>query len=270
MRIHAIQTGTVMVKERQRHGAGPGPTRVLRTMFAREWTEPLPILAWLVEHEEGLILVDTGDTARTAERGWFPWWQPYFRLAVRIEVTAHQEVGPQIESLGHSPGDVRWTVMTHLHTDHAGGLHHVASSEVLVTPREWADAAGLKGKLRGYLPHRLPPGLEPTQVEFDAQPFGPFTHSKPLTKAGDVVLLPTPGHTPGHMSVAVRTGGRTVLLAGDTSYTEQLMLDGVADGVTNDPAASLETLARIRALDDLVYLPTHDPGSAARLEAALS
>jgi glyoxylase-like metal-dependent hydrolase (beta-lactamase superfamily II) len=271
MRIHAIQTGTVRVKERQRHGVGRGPTRVVRTMASREWTEPLPILAWLIEHPEGLIVVDTGETARALEPGWMPRWHPYFRLAVRLQVEPDQEIGPQLERLGFSASDVRQVVLTHLHTDHVGGLHHFPRSEVLLDRAEADFALGRLGKLRGYLPHRLPEWFEPTRVDFEPEPFGPFARSRPLTDAGDVVLLPTPGHTPGHMSVAVRTaGGPVVLLAGDTSYTQALMIDGVADGVTGDVAGAQGTLARIRELaaaEPTVYLPSHDPDGPRRLDA---
>ncbi len=67
MRVHAIQTGTVSVTERQREGRGPGPLRPLATMLDRDWTGQLPIYAWAIEHPEGVIVVDTGETARLAE-----------------------------------------------------------------------------------------------------------------------------------------------------------------------------------------------------------
>jgi N-acyl homoserine lactone hydrolase len=82
MRIHAIQTGTVAIRRRQRVGAA-GRLRVLKTLTDNEWTEPLPILAWLIEHPEGLILVDTGETARATEPGYFPSWHPYLCEAGR-------------------------------------------------------------------------------------------------------------------------------------------------------------------------------------------
>jgi hypothetical protein len=72
MRIHAIQTGTVTVKARQREGNGPGPLRLINTLRDDRWTDPLPILAWVIEHPEGLIVVDTGETARAAQPGYFP------------------------------------------------------------------------------------------------------------------------------------------------------------------------------------------------------
>jgi len=50
MRIHAIQTGTVAIKQRQVHGAGQGMQRRLNTVLDRVWTDPLPIYVWVIEH----------------------------------------------------------------------------------------------------------------------------------------------------------------------------------------------------------------------------
>ena len=269
MRIHPIQTGTVAVKERQRAGKGPGPTRLLATLADRNFTEPLPILAWLVEHPDGLILVDTGETTRVMEPGYFPGWNPYFKRSVRMAVQPEDEIGPQLRELGFDPADVRHVVLTHLHTDHAGGLHHFPASAVHASRDELALATGRLGKVYGYLPHRWPEWLQPRPVDFDGPAFGPFAASHTL--ADGVTLLPTAGHTPGHLSVAVRNGDGLVLLAGDTSYTEALMHAGSVDGVTTDPGVYRETTGRIQALvrsEPVVYLPTHDPDSTSRLAAA--
>lgn len=50
MNVHAIQTGTVAVKARQQKGQGPGAARMAWTLMDRQWTDPLPIYAWLIEH----------------------------------------------------------------------------------------------------------------------------------------------------------------------------------------------------------------------------
>jgi N-acyl homoserine lactone hydrolase len=270
VKVHAIQTGTVAVRSRQRRGVGSGTIRQLRTMADREWTERLPIHAWLIEHPEGLILVDTGETARVSEPGWFPRWHPYFRLAVRLWVEPGEEIGPQVERLGFSPADVRKVVLTHLHTDHAGGLAHLQHSEILVHRPELEAASGFPGKMRGYLPHRLPDWLSPRLFAFDGPAVGPFDRSLPVTGAGDVVIVPTPGHTPGHVSVVLQESERALFFAGDASYTQDLMLDGAIDGRAPDDTVARETLERIRELArrrPTVYLPAHDPGAAARLEA---
>ena len=93
-----------------------------------------------------------------------------------------------------------------MHTDHAGGMHHFPRSEVLITPEELSISGGTMGRLRGYLPQYLPDWFDPRPVAFEGPALGPFERTRVLTQAGDVFLVPTEGHTPGHMSVAVRTG----------------------------------------------------------------
>lgn len=271
MRIHAIQTGTVAITQNWRRGKGHGSLRRLNTLTDRRWTEPLPIYAWVVEHPEGVIVVDTGETARATQPGYFPGWQPYFRFAVKEWVSPNEEIGPQLRRLGIDPQhDVRWLVLTHLHTDHAGGLAHFRGVDTLVSRVEYTSARGLRGRINGYPNNRWPDWLAPRLLDFDHRPYGPFAQSLPLTKAGDVMLIPTPGHTPGHLSVVVQDGDHAVFLAGDTSYTEDLLLAHAPDGVGANEKQEVDTHRRILQLArsvPTVYLPAHDPESARRLAA---
>ena len=270
MNIHAIRTGTVAVKSSQPDGGGRRRRSFARVLADRDWTDPLPIFAWLIEHPEGPIVVDTGEIARATEPGYFTAWQPYFRLGVREWVAPDEEIGPQLRRLGVAPDDVRRVVITHFHTDHAGGLPHFPRTEIVTSRRAFAEARGLLGKVRGFLPQHWPDGLAPTLVDFESGPFGPFPASTRLTAAGDVHLVPTPGHTGGHLSVVVEDAETVTFLAGDASYTERLMLGGRADGVAPKPSQAVETLGRIRRLAaerPTVYLPSHDPDAATRLAA---
>jgi glyoxylase-like metal-dependent hydrolase (beta-lactamase superfamily II) len=269
MKIHAIQTGTVAIKTRQVAGVGHGKRRQLNMVLDRHWTDPLPIYAYAIEHPEGVIVVDTGETARTREPGYFPRWHPYYRFGVRLWVAPEEEIGPQLERLGIAPADVRRVVMTHLHTDHAGGLHHFPNTEILVSRTEIALASGRMGRLRGYPNDRWPTWFDPIAIALAATPYGPFPESLKLTDAGDVTIVPLPGHTPGHIGVAVDEGDHVVLLAGDSSYTEDLMLRGVVDGPSADDAVAQRTHARIRALAaerPTVYAVAHDPATGERIE----
>jgi N-acyl homoserine lactone hydrolase len=189
---------------------------------------------------------------------------------VREWVEENEEAGPALRHLGFDPADVCWVVMTHLHTDHAGRLGHFPDTEILVSRVELENASGTLGTLRGFLPHRWPGWFQPRQINFPSRPFGPFSQSLRLTEAGDVHLVSTPGHTLGHLSVAVEEDDRVLFFAGDSSYTEELMLRGAVDGVSPDASAAALTLGRIQELASqrpTVYLPTHDPGSGERLTA---
>ena len=112
-------------------------------------------------------------------------------------------------------------MLTHLHTDHAGGLEHFPRAEILVSQREYRGAVGLAGQVRGYLPHRWPKWFKPRFIEFQTNAdCAPFERCAPLTADGAVMIVPTAGHTPGHVSVIVRDEGAHYFLAGDTTYTQ--------------------------------------------------
>ena len=266
MRIHPIRTGSVQIKVAQRERR---PGGLLRVITGLEWTDWLPIYAWLIEHPEGPIVVDTGETARTADPGYFPRWHPYYRFALHMDVKPEDEVGPQLERMGLDSSDVKTVVLTHFHTDHAGGLHHFPRSRILVPGADHALARSTLGRLMGYLPGRWPGWFEPMAIPFRSEPVGPFPASFPVTREGDVVIVPTPGHTPHHISVIARSGGVSVFLAGDTSYTQSLLLERRPDGVSPRPRialATMDAILRYARSEPTVYLPSHDPESVERLE----
>ena len=267
-KIHAIRTGMVQVRRPQMESRGTGLVRIANMLFDEDWSDWLPVYAWVIEHEEGIIVVDTGETSRVHQNGYFPSWHPFYRRAARFSGHPDEEIGPQLKALGIANRDVRQVVLTHLHTDHAGGLIHLTGSKTWVSRQELRRASGFGGKVQGYLPHRWPKWWQPQFICFDDRPVGPFRQSMSLTRSGDVLIVPTPGHTPNHVSVLV-SGSPSFFVAGDTSYTERLLLEGKVDGVSPDMKIARRTLNQIMALAEerpLVYLPSHDPESLLRLQ----
>jgi N-acyl homoserine lactone hydrolase len=266
-KVHAIRTGIVQVRRAQIERRRNGLPRVTDMLFDPEWSAWLPIYAWVIEHDEGLILVDTGETARVHQQGYHPSWHPFYQRAVHFSVHPDEEIGPQLRALGISLRDVRQVVLTHLHTDHAGGLNHLTGSKFWASKKEWEMANGFGGKLQGYLPHRWPRWWQPEFICFEDRPIGPFPQSADITKRGDVHIVPTPGHTPGHVSVVV-DGAPALFLAGDTSYTQGLLIARKLDGVSPNSQLALQTTDRILGLArerPVVYLPSHDPDGDNRL-----
>ena len=240
--MHCLVTGQVRAK------AG---RRGVRRYLVDEWRpEAMPVNVFLVEHDEGLCLFDAGQTARAAAPGWFPRWHPFFRLS-RFELTPDDEVAPQLRSRGIEPEQVRRVVLSHLHTDHVGGLDPFRHAEVLVPRHEWELATGIGGRIRGYVPQHWPVGLEPTLVDFDGASVGPFASSFDVAGDGRLLLVPTPGHTQGHAALLVSDDESSWLLVGDMAHTAA-ELDQVAPAV-----------AAWCRQEGVTVLAAHDPAAGA-------
>ena len=266
MKIHAIRTGSVRIKTAQIEAHSTGIRTKLDIFTDPNWSDWVPTFAWAIEHDEGVIVVDTGQAThllREAGRS----LHPFLRWEALFQIEPEQEVGPQLQALGIGPHDVSQVVLTHMHVDHDGGLAHFPNSRILAARGEIEKAKGVMGAIRGYLPQRWPSWFEPVPLDLDHGPHAGFAASRRLTRAGDVVAVATPGHTANHLSVLVDDGDVSILLAGDTSYTQDLMVAGKLDGVNSNAAVTAATLSTIQQFArqrPTVYLPTHDPDSGGR------
>jgi len=131
--------------------------RRLAIFLDRQWTPLLPIYTDLIEHDEGLILVDSGESACSSARGWFPSWSPFFKLALDIHVESEDQIGPRLRSMGIDPRkDLRMLVLSHLHHDHADGLSDFPGTDILVSKENYQASRGRKGALLGANPRQWP------------------------------------------------------------------------------------------------------------------
>src|SRR3954452_24914142 len=101
MRIHALSTGTVRVKDSFLH-ARSGPTRQLRLFLPGPFSDPLPIHAWVVEHDGQRILVDTGETAAANDVAF-----------ARFDVRPDHELPAALAAAGRAVDDIDQVVLTH-------------------------------------------------------------------------------------------------------------------------------------------------------------
>ncbi len=262
MKIHALQTGNVRVKHSflfPRHGL----RRQLDLFMPDTWSDPLPIHCWAIEHEGRLRLVDTGETAVARN-------VPF----ARMEVTPEQELPAAMAAAGLQLDDVSEVVLTHAHGDHVDGLVHVRERVLSNEVELRYVAATFPRVMRRVLRQPLPPGFGPEAFSLDGGPFGAFDRSRDLSGDGRIVAVDTPGHTPGHVSViCVDDSGRHVMLAGDSTDTLEQLKSLRADAIAPDPKVHVATMERILAHcaeHPTVYLPSHDPESAARLAGSVT
>jgi glyoxylase-like metal-dependent hydrolase (beta-lactamase superfamily II) len=260
-----------MLSIKETHYAGRGHFRSLRFVnwyFGRAFHPFFPMYAWVIEHPEGLIVIDSGDTARSLDPAFYPAsTRPFFLAAFKYQIRPEDAIGPQMRELGLAPEAVRWVVMTHLHMDHSNGLDYFPNAEFLVAPAEKASVDKL-GAFHGCVPTQWPAFFQPDLVQYTDRPYGAFKQHFPLTRAEDVVIVPTPGHTAGHQSVILRATDHEVMFAGDVSFNIPTLLKNTLDGVTVSAPQITRTRGVVRdhmRRQPTVYLPSHDHESGKRL-----
>lgn len=173
----------------------------------------------------GLVLVDTGYGLKDVDHPHFAGaeripraWHAMLNIRLRVEDTAAH----QVEALGFERGDVRHIVCTHLDFDHAGGLEDFPNATVHVMAREYDDATGPRDGFVAEHRWRRPQWDAVTDWRrYGARGERWFGFDAVRDLDGlppEILLVPLPGHTWGHAGVAVRTGERWLLHAGDAYF----------------------------------------------------
>ncbi|MFC9897231.1 MBL fold metallo-hydrolase [Nocardia sp. NPDC127579] len=228
----------------------------------------------LIETDSGLVLVDTGHGLRDAvdPAGRLGPARRFNRPSCDPAVTAAK----QVEHLGFRRDDVRHIVMTHLDSDHAGGLADFPDARVHLT------AAELRGAVTAPTWRERPRFRTPqwshgpkfVQHTPSGEPWRGFAAAQELTEISPgLVLIAMPGHTRGHAAVAVDAGHRWILHCGDA-----FLHRGTVDGATPVPMVvkAMESMLTVnrrqvrdnhsrlaelyrRADPDLLLISAHDP-----------
>ena len=262
MKIHALKTGTVSVKHSFLH-PGTGPRRQLNLFLSDAFSAPLPIHCWAIEHEGVLRLVDTGETADAKNVAF-----------ARMQVTRELELPAAMAAAGLQLADVSEVVITHAHGDHIDGTVHVRARVLINEVEARYVAAPFSRVMRRVLRQPLPPEFAPEPFVLDGGPFGAFARSRALSDDGRIVAVDTRGHTPGHVSViCIDDSGRHVMLAGDATDSLEQLRALRADAIAPDPKTHVATLRTIQAhcaAHATIYLPSHDPESAARFAGSVT
>jgi len=205
---------------------------------------------YLVKHAQGWLLWDTGvPDAVAGMPGGLPPSDPRAVVWRRPRTLA-----AQLAEIGVKPSDIRYVAVSHSHPDHVGNVAMFPDAMLLVQKAEyeWPQASG----------PRFPPQLRATRLEGDRDVFGD----------GSVMILATPGHTPGHQSLLVklpRTGA--VILSGDVAHFKENWDARRVPEINFDKersSASMQRLAGVMATQKAQLWINHDKAQRDALKLA--
>lgn len=212
----------------------------------------MPVSSYLIVHPQGKVLFDTGIHCEALT-------DPAGRLGKRvaslfgIRSRAGEDPMGQLALLGVKPEDIRYVVNSHLHFDHCGCNASFPRAEFLVQRAELALARAERTR---YNPKDWDHALEYREIDGEHDIFGD----------GQLVLLPTPGHTAGHQSLWIRLDATTqFVLTADACYTQEHLEKTILPTPASvyDAAQMTHSLAVLRGLRDrqgVKLLYGHDAG----------
>ena len=257
LKLHAFETGR-MVLDAWAVAVGATGKRVM--------DQP----AYVIEHPvHGLLMFEAGHHSEIAH-------DPSEHLGfihaaglMPMEQQRGQDARTQLQQAGFDPDSVRFIVVSHFHPEHVGAVEEFPNATIVADAREidW----GRKSPDYNYVPHEYDAVRAWQPLRFEAsKPFSAFPSAHDLFGDGSVLIVSSPGHTPGHVSVAVNLPSGPVLLTGDVAWSElnvQTATIGLpfvsSDGY--EARVSLGQLLRFR--DDhpeVLIVPGHDLGPLRR------
>jgi N-acyl homoserine lactone hydrolase len=226
-----------------RGGWFTAPAGIWRQGDPLDETVRFPIPVYVIETAGERILVDTGlHPGAVADAAGHYGSQDALAL---FELELEASIAEQIDV-----ATLTAVILTHLHFDHASALDLLPKSlPIYVQRREWEaghDPTAIAKNF--YLPRDY--GSIESQVKL-------VDGDHDLLGDGSIVLLATPGHTPGHQSVQVGDG---IAIGGDVVHYASVLDDRRFPAIGDDLEAQAASAARLRGLRDAgaIVTPGHD------------
>jgi len=195
---------------------------------------------WLVKHGGEWLLWDTGvpESALNDPRGWST-------LPKLIVYHLDRTLTDQLAEIGLKPDDIARVAISHTHGDHIGNVGLFPNSTILMQRAEydWIHSSdgpndnvnqlmALARKLLG-----TPKNLR--LIDGDTDVFGD----------GSVILVSTPGHTPGSQSLLVHLkNSGFIILSGDVVHLEENFRKDIVPALNTNKAESIASMEKIRQM----------------------
>ena len=216
----------------------PAPAQ-LKALLARAWvpmTMPLSVNAFIVDTGTRVVMIDTGTGAS------------------RMFGERLGKVQANLRAAGYTPEQIDEIYITHMHTDHVGGL--------TVDGRAVFPNATVRADMReaGYFLSREQMAAHPNDKEdFESamaalEPYVRSGRFKPFDGRTELIpgvyARPAYGHTAGHTVYEVRSDGETLVLWGDLMHVAAVQLPLPAATVAFDAMPAQSTANRAQVYRD--------------------
>jgi len=261
---HALDAGRQRLDGGAMFGVVPRPLWERRVTPDERHRIPLALRCLLIEHDAGLVLIDTGVGNKEDNK---------FKDIYAVENSSEccpTLLEDSLVNAGFTALDVKYVVNTHLHFDHAGGNTVVGAVGSEDAPVHLAFPEATYIVQKGELGFARAPN-ERTQASYLPPNFEPVAaRNRWRLVEGEVEVLPgirvipTPGHVPFHQSVVIESAGETACFIGDLIPTvAHLPLPWIM-GYDLEPMVTLETKRRFLAhaeAEDWLLVFEHEPGA---------
>jgi glyoxylase-like metal-dependent hydrolase (beta-lactamase superfamily II) len=210
--------------------------------------------SYLIVHPRGTLMFDSGGIPDAEFKG-------NSSSVTEGVMTATKPLLPQLAAAGYSPRDITYFALSHYHSDHTANASEFAGATWIVQKAERDYMFG--DNPQGIIQPATFAALRSAKTRvLDDEDFDVFGD-------GTVVVLSTPGHTPGHQVLAVKLASRgTVVLGGDLYHYPEERTTGRTPTFEFDAEQSKASRARIETYledNDAVLWIEHDAATHAAL-----
>lgn len=245
--VHAIQAGFQALDGGAMFGVVPKTLWQRRIVADDRNRIPLGMRCLLIEHESGLVLVDTGAGNKEDPKFKDIYGIQNDALELEPDGTRRTALESGIRQLGHTPEDISLVINTHLHFDHAGGNTCVDASGAVKASFPNARYVVQKGEH-----HWATHTNERTGASYFLRNWDPiiaegrfdFIEGEREIVPG-ISVLRTPGHVPHHQSIVIDGGGEIGCFLGDVCPTAYHLPLPWIMGYDVEPLVTLESKRKL-------------------------
>ncbi|HSA89034.1 MAG TPA: N-acyl homoserine lactonase family protein [Burkholderiales bacterium] len=222
------------------------PRRFSDTFAYTEPSKPFTFSCYVIKHGSDVMVWDTG-------------YQPGL-----VPNATNKPIADLLKQINVSPEQVKFVGISHFHADHTGQLLPFSNATLLIGKGDW-DGVTANPPMQGANMTGFKVWIsEKRKVE-------PLSMDKDVFGDGSVVVLRTPGHTPGHSSLLVRLKDKgPVVLIGDLAHFQENYDSNGVPGFNYDRSQTLASLERIKLIEKnlkATVIIQHDPRHIGKLPA---